>query len=80
MDHKPIPVAGYTPQSEQKVALVNQNKRLEEQILRQLDVMVGAANDTGEFDIRWLSIARTHIEQGFMALNRAVFKPTRIDI
>ncbi len=26
----------------------------------------------------WLAIARTQIEQGFMALNRAVFKPGRV--
>lgn len=79
-DHTPLPVAGYTTQSPQKVALVNQNKRLEEQVLRQLDMITDAAKATGEFDARWLSIARTHIEQGFMAMNRAVFMPTRIDI
>lgn len=77
-EHTPLPVAGYTSQSPQKVALVNQNKRMEEQVLRQLDMLSDAAKATGEFDGRWLSIARTHIEQGFMALNRAVFKPTRI--
>lgn len=70
----PLPVAGYTTQSPQKVALVNQNNRLEEQLLRQLDLMAADL----ELDARWLSIARTHLEQGFMALNRAVFKPTRI--
>jgi hypothetical protein len=26
--------------------------------------------------IRWMSIARTHLQQGFMALTRAVAKPT----
>lgn len=30
-------------------------------------------NRRGPVDRRWLAIARTNIEQGFMALNRAVF-------
>lgn len=32
------------------------------------------------YDQRWLAIARTHINEGFMALNRAVFQPTRIKL
>lgn len=74
--HTPLPVSGYTAQSEANVALVNQNKRLEEQVLRQLDLMA----DNPEVDQRWLAIARTHIEQGFMACNRAVFKPKRTQL
>lgn len=31
-------------------------------------------------DPRWLAIARTHIQEGFMALNRAVFQPQRIKL
>lgn len=75
-DHKPLPVTGYTTQPPEKVAVVNQNKRIEENVLRQLDLMQDAAVDMG-FDARWLAIARTHIEQGFMAMNRAVFRPRR---
>jgi hypothetical protein len=43
--------------------------RLEQQVLRTI-------RDLGrihiESDPRWLGIARTHIEQGFMALRRAI--------
>lgn len=67
-------VRGYVPQSEENVILVNINKRLEEKILRQLDYL-GMFSD---IDHRWLAIARTNIEQGFMAANRAVFKPERL--
>lgn len=74
--HKPMPVAGYIPQPSTKIELVNQNKRTEESILRALDQMQGDA----DFDQRWLAIARTHIEQGFMALNRAIFRPTRVTL
>jgi hypothetical protein len=69
----PLPALGYTAQSEQNVALVNQAKRLEEMVMRHLD-RLEAADD---FDRRWVAIARTDIQKGFMAMNRAVFKPRR---
>ncbi|MBA4222224.1 MAG: cyclic nucleotide-binding protein [Methylobacterium sp.] len=72
--HSGLPVQGYRPQSGEAVALVNLNKQLEEQVLRALDLL--AANP--EIDVRWLAIGRTSIEQGFMAVNRAVFKPARL--
>nr|WP_165972821.1 hypothetical protein [Martelella mediterranea] len=31
-----------------------------------------------DIDKRWLALARTSIEQGFMAANRAVFQPDRV--
>ncbi|MDR5655404.1 DUF7681 family protein [Ruixingdingia sedimenti] len=68
-----LPVSGYRPQSDKAVAIVNGNKVLEERILRQLDQL---AQDPA-IDRRWLAIARTNIEQGFMAANRAVFQPGR---
>lgn len=73
-EHTPLPVAGYTTQSAENVALVNQNKILEERVLRQLDLVASFS----DVDQRWASIARTHLEQGFMAMNRAVFRPGRI--
>jgi hypothetical protein len=76
--HQGLPVAGYKPQSEEKVALVNENKALEEQILRQMDRL--ASLPAGTVDPRWFSIGRTQIEQGFMALNRAVFQPGRVSL
>lgn len=74
--HSGLPVAGYKPQSDAAVALVNGNKVVEEEILRVIDAMQGQS----DFDQRWLAIARTQIEQGFMALNRAVFRPGRVQL
>ncbi|MCD2176447.1 Acb2/Tad1 domain-containing protein [Rhizobium sp. C1] len=71
-----LPVSGYKPQSDDSVGKVNVNKRLEEMVLRQLDELA-ADPDT---DKRWLAIGRTSIEQGFMAANRAIFKPGRIEL
>lgn len=76
MTHNGLPVAGYQPQSSEAVALVNANKAAEEAILRRMDAMQGVPG----FDQRWLAIARTQIEQGFMALNRAVFRPGRVSL
>lgn len=77
-EHTGLPVAGYQPQSDEKVALVNSNKETEERLLRLIDTLT---NDDNEFfNPRWLSIAKTHFEQGFMALNRAIFQPQRISL
>ena len=74
--HQGLPVSGYRPQSDQNVELVNQNKVLEERILRQLDRLFAVDG----LDKRFLAIAKTHIDQGFMAMNRAVFQPGRISL
>lgn len=86
-------IAGYTAQSDAKVAkvaMVNEFKEDEERLLRKLDAMMAAVVQDGfeqltgsegtsaVYDKRWLAIARTHFQQGFMALNRAVFQPQRI--
>lgn len=75
-EHAGLPVAGYRPQQVSSIELVNQNKRLEENVLRVLD----ALKENPEIDGRWLAIGRTAIEQGFMAVNRAVFKPERVKL
>lgn len=71
-----LPVAGYKPQSDDAVSLVNANKRIEEEVLRLLDAL--SANP--EIDKRWLAVGRTQIEQGFMAVNRSIFRPGRVDL
>ena len=75
-ENRGLPVKGYQPQSDAAVSLVNANKIAEETFLRQMDEMKG----DDEIDQRWLAIARTHIEQGFMALNRAIFRPERVEL
>jgi hypothetical protein len=72
--HEGLPVAGYQSQSSEAVAMVNSSKQLEEQVLRFIDSL------SGKIDPRWIAIGRTHIEQGFMAINRAVFQPSRVKL
>ena len=71
-----LPVAGYVPQAQGNIDIVNENKAAEEVILRMLD----ALDSSGKADGRWLAVARTHLETGFMAMNRAVFKPSRVKL
>lgn len=75
-EHKGLPVAGYQAQSDAKVALVNENKVLEEKVLRQIDKM----RLDPDVDQRMVAVAHTNIQQSFMWLNRAVFQPARVDL
>ena len=74
-DSTGLPVKGYAPtQPEWKINLVNENKVLEEQVLRQIDTHAEHA----DVDQRAVALARTNIQTAFMWLNRAVFQPQRI--
>jgi hypothetical protein len=73
---EPLPVSGYRAQDADSIELVNVNKQLEEVILLRLDLLATLP----EVDKRWLALARTQIEQGFMAVNRAIFKPERVKL
>lgn len=74
--HKPLPVKGYSAQGADNVALVNANKEIEERLLRLCDKFRGDE----QIDKRWLAVAITHFEQGFMALDRSIFKPGRVKL
>jgi hypothetical protein len=75
-EHQGLPVAGYRPQNEENIRLVNDSKQLEEIVLRMLDSLQAREADV---DQRWLAIGRSHIELGFMAINRSVFRPQRLE-
>lgn len=69
-DHQGLPVAGYVPQSDDKVGRVNAHKELEERCLRACE---GAKNSGA--DPRNVALAITGLQEAFMWLNRAVFQP-----
>ena len=75
--HQPLPVHGYTEQNEMRIKMVNIHKKVEEGVLRLMDNL--AMSPDGSIDKRWLAVARTDIERGFMALNRSIFMPKRIE-
>lgn len=70
-----LPVAGYQPQTDDKIQTVNRAKELEERVLRHLDGLKGTAADQ-----RMVSIAITGIQEAFMWANRAVFQPSRVKL
>ncbi len=74
--HEGLPVAGYQPQSDAKVATVNAAKELEERCLRHLDAM--SADKAAGHDQRMIAIARTGLQEAWMWANRAVFQPGRV--
>lgn len=65
------PVKGYSNQPPEKIALVNANKELEDEVGRQWH----ALKERGDVDPRMLAHARTQLQDGFMWLNRAIFQP-----
>ncbi|MBD9511603.1 hypothetical protein IB265_33145 [Ensifer sp. ENS10] len=84
-----LPVAGYAKNVDQwKVDMVNQNKILEEKVLRRVDELFAMfdAPSFGEnppehqpsVDKRCVAMARTHFEDAFYRLNRAIMRPQRI--
>ena len=58
-----------------RYALITNNRKIEEAVLRTLDRFQG---NTG-IDQRWLAIARTELEKGFMALNRSILPQQRVE-
>lgn len=76
--HSGLPVAGYAKTVEQwKIDMVNENKALEEKVLRRVDAHV-RNRDSQEIDQASVQIARRHVEDAFYRLNRAIMQPKRI--
>jgi hypothetical protein len=75
-----LPVKGYKQtQTQEAIEAVNYNKVMEEQVLRRVEYL-GQPGTGFTVDGRWAAIARTHFQEGFMALNRAIFQPERISL
>jgi hypothetical protein len=74
--HAGLPVAGYVPQTDEKVQTVNRAKEIEERALRHLDDL----KKRPDVDQRMVAIAFTGIQEAFMWANRAVFQPSRVKL
>lgn len=64
-------ISGYKPLDKETVGRVNKWKELELSVLKLIDgtIEMGA-------NARWASIAKTHFEQGAMAIVRSIIRPT----
>lgn len=65
-------ITGYRELTDQEIAIVNK--------IKDLAVNVGSAIEgfegEGYVDQRWLAIAKTDLQKGFMAWTRAITKPS----
>lgn len=72
VDNQHQKIKGYRDLSDEEIALINEGKSLAEQV-GEFVKKVGALECA---DQRWLSIGKTHLQQGFMAVIRSIAKPT----
>lgn len=73
-------IKGYKPLTTEQVKWINYLKDKETNILEDINNMMGGkfGFEGQEFisaNARWLSIAKTHFQEGFMAAVRAVTRP-----
>lgn len=71
MDAKPS-ITGYRVLSDAEVSHINRLKALAEDVGSALQEV----SSLPDSDQRWLSIGRTDLQKGFMAVIRAIAKPT----
>lgn len=64
-------INGYRDLSEDEIATINDIKRLAEEVGEVID---GFAGYSGA-DQRWLAIAKTDLQKGFMSLVRCIARP-----
>jgi hypothetical protein len=77
MDNQHKHIKGYRDLDEHEIALINQLKQAEANagmVIAQLNDLCQAVSDVEA--ARWVSIARTHLETGFMYAIKAVARPT----
>lgn len=71
MSYTRPPVTGYRALTEHQVAIINAVKATEKTVLEILHQI----RDMEDTDQRWVNIAKTDIQKGFMALCRSVARP-----
>ena len=71
MENQHREITGYRELNEHEIACMNGVKDLGKQIA----TVVEALDQMEETDKRWVSIGRTDLQKGLMALTRAIAKP-----
>lgn len=78
MDNQHRQIKGYRELTQQEIDLMNEVKALGEQVgklVEKLQFVYIEGENGGMLDQRWISIGRTDLQTGFMALTRAIAKP-----
>jgi hypothetical protein len=72
MENQHQHIKGYRDLTAEEIALMNDAKGKAEDVGKLIEVL----RDTKGIDGRWLAIAQTDLQKGFMALVRAIARPT----
>ncbi|PZQ21151.1 MAG: hypothetical protein DI569_12865 [Sphingopyxis macrogoltabida] len=78
MDNQHKHIKGYRDLSKDEIDAINRAKDMAERVGEFVEEMRGLNSDTANhaIDMRWLSIAQTDLQKGFMALVRSIAQPT----
>jgi predicted ribonuclease toxin of YeeF-YezG toxin-antitoxin module len=78
MENQHRKIKGYRELSQRDIDIMNDIKEMGAKVgelVEKLTVKPGYVGDE-DANQRWVAIAKTHLQQGFMALTRSVAKPT----
>lgn len=72
VDNQHQKIKGYRDLSEREIGLMNDAKSKAEDLGKLIDVL----GEMPDIDKRWLAIAKTDLQKGFMSLVRSIAKPS----
>jgi len=75
MENQHKHIKGYRDLSQEEIALMNEVKNKAAEVGALVETLEKAAKDRGQIDARWIAIAKTDLQKGFMALVRSVARP-----
>ena len=72
MDNQHKKITGYRDLTQEEIDLMNRSKELASEVGDFIEYL----SKTGYEDKRWLAIAKTDLQKGFMSLTRSIAKPS----
>jgi len=76
MDNQHKKIKGYRDLTQDEINLMNEAKELAEKVGGFIHKLEDESDRNLMLDRRWIAIAKTDLQKGFMALVRAVARPT----
>ena len=78
MENQHQKITGYRDLTQDEIDLMNEGKALAEQVGNFIGKLEVTSAQTGghAIDLRWVSIGKTQLQQGFMAVIRGIARPT----
>lgn len=78
MENQHKKITGYRDLTQDEIGLMNEGKALAEQCGLFIGKLEATHAGTGShaIDMRWVNIARTDLQKGFMSLIRSIAQPT----